>query len=276
MKGFFFSFFLAITGSVFAQYTLEGVVLDGMTRKPVVLANVYLDATTHGTTTDSFGKFRIIVPEVINTSLIISYIGYEKVYIRNPFRALPKTIFLEEHVETLNEVTVMGKTDPRKRKDLLEVFKKYFFGDRAYYCKILNENDLRLIHDEENHEIIGTAQKPLDIINNYLKYLIQFDLIEFKIILSPDKLESYESTAQPADPRLTTITQRMNRNNPLLNIPVKHKSIIGAVRFTDIGADRKKLKKRREADYYQSFRYFYYLLASHQLKINESGEPDFS
>ena len=265
MKGFVFAFFLLMTGSVFAQYTLEAVVLDGMTRQPIVNANVYLDGTTRGTTTDAQGKFRITVPEIINTSLVVSFIGYEKKMIHNPFQSLPPTLFLEEHVEGINEVTVQGKFNKRKRREMLELFRKYFFGDRTDVCKILNEKDLLLSHDMENMVISASAHKPLEIINNYLKYFLRMDLIEFKIYLSsnePPKKEKFQDVALPYT--------RQRIENPLLQIPVDRFSYKVAVQFTDVGGNLKTLKTRRETDYYQSFRYFLYLLGNNQIKDEEA------
>ena len=184
MKVFCLTFFLLIAGSAYAQYKLEAVVIDGMTRKPVVNAHVYLDGTTVGTSTDAQGRFSLRVSQVINTSLVISFVGYEKIIIQNPFKSLPKTVFMEENINTLNEVTVKGKRDTRKRWEMLQLFKIHFFGHNVYSCRIRNENDILLTHDAEKGELIATARKPLEIVNNHLKYYIQFNLEEFKIIFS--------------------------------------------------------------------------------------------
>jgi len=239
MKVFITAFLLMITGCIYAQYTLEAVVLDGMTRKPVVNANVYLDGTTKGTTTDEQGMFRLIVSDIINTSLVISHISYGKVIIQDPFVTLPKVIFLEEFVETIPEVMIKAKINKRKREEMLNLFKEYFLGNRASSCRILNEKDILMIHDQDKQEIIATALKPLEIMNNYLKYLIRFDLIEFRV------------NAQDI-------------------------SLIGTAKLTDIGNNSKTLTKRRETTYYKSFRHFFYLLANDKIKVNEVGEPDLS
>lgn len=131
------------------------------------------------------GKFRLVVPEIINTALIISHVGYEKIIIRDPFRTLPQTLFLEEHPVNIDEVTVTAKIDKKKRREMIELFKKYFFGIRAPSCKILNENELRLTMDEEKNEMRVTSHKPLEIINNYLaNYRIDIQWFGMVICLS--------------------------------------------------------------------------------------------
>jgi len=271
MKIFVLAFFLLMTECVYAQYTLEAVVLDGMTRKPIINANVYLDGTTKGTTTDWQGRFMLTVNEIINTSLVISYIGYERVIIQDPFRALPKTVFLEEGVELIPEVMVKAYMENIYRKEMLEVFKKYFLGDRYASCKILNEDDLRLFINSEG-ELVGTAMKPLKVINNYLKYYIRFNLIEFKVTFYDSKVD-----LQARLNKHNTLLERkrlQRMQNPLLRAGFKHLSIIGTSLFTDIGNENKMLQKNRENEYYQSFKHFFYLLSNNKIKVNEDGEPD--
>ena len=243
--------FLLLTGSIYAQHTLEAVVLDGMTRKPVANVNVYLDGTTKGTSTDAQGKFRIVVNEIINTSLVISHVGYENKIIQDPFRSLPKTIYIEERSEIIPEVTVTAKMDKRKRKEMLDVFKKHFFGNNASLCKILNEDDIILFHDEEKKELIVTTKSPLMLVNNYLKYQIRFDLIEFTIQFAENSSSSF-------DKQFTAFFEM----NPI--------SLHGNATFTDIGNGSKTLTNRRMNTYNLSFRNFFYLLANNRIKSDKT------
>jgi hypothetical protein len=60
---------------------VSGRVVDAATKKPIVTASVYLDNTTIGTTTDENGDFTIEYSDVVQSTLVISFLGYEKVYI---------------------------------------------------------------------------------------------------------------------------------------------------------------------------------------------------
>jgi len=276
MKAFLLLLLLLVSGSIFAQHTLEAVVLNGMTRQPVANANVYLDGTTIGTSTDIQGKFRLKVNIVINTPLVISHIGHERLIVQDPFRALPKTLYIEENAEIMDEVTVKAKLDKKVRKERLALFKNYFFGYDAYLCRILNENDLILTYDSVSYELVGTARKPLEIINNHLKYYIRFNLIEFRVAFSNFQIEHVNDQAirntQIAREQAQMIKNLMTR----LNNSSKHASIIGTALFTDIGNDSKSLRKRRIETYNRSFRHFFRLLANNKIKVNEAGDPDMS
>jgi len=244
------SFFLFFLGNVFAQRVLEATLLDGMTQQPVSGVHVYLDGTSIGTTTDSLGRFRLTVRNAMNASLVISHILYEKLIIPEPFRTvLPKFIYLEENVTNFEEVVISAKDVSRmKRREMLAIFRKQLLGYErsALSCKIMNEEDVVLIHDREQRELRAYAQKPIEIVNNYLKYRILWELVEFKI--------SY------ADATL------LDRN-------MQHVSIIGTVSFTDIGAPTENLRIRRRDVYNESVRRFFHLLANNEMHVDEFQNP---
>ena len=60
---------------------LRGKVLDSKTKKPIETASIYFDNTTIGTTTDENGSFSITYNDAVQSTLVISYLGYEKVFI---------------------------------------------------------------------------------------------------------------------------------------------------------------------------------------------------
>ncbi len=68
---------MLITSPVFAQGTLRGVIVDSLTQKPLVGANVFLIGTAIGSATDIEGKYTIKpIPEG-NYSVKASYLGYK-------------------------------------------------------------------------------------------------------------------------------------------------------------------------------------------------------
>lgn len=246
MRTFCLFVFLLLSSNTFAQRTLEATVLDGMTRKPVGGAHVYLDGTSVGTTTDSLGKFKLTVRNAVNTSLVISHVVYEKMIIPEPFRGLPKVIYLEENITSFEDVVVSAKDiSKRKRKEMLNVFRKQLLGYElgAQSCKIMNEDDVVLVHDKDNQELRAYAQKPIEIINNYLKYRVLWELVEFKI--------NYV-------------------DKTLLDKSMQHVSVIGTVSFTDIGTSNESLRIRRRDVLRASTRHFFQMLAQGKMEVNES------
>jgi outer membrane receptor protein involved in Fe transport len=73
--------FLAAADAVAAQIRLEGVVLDGMTFRPLADVSVYLEEIGTGTTTDGQGRFVLSLRKDGTFSLVIRHVGY-RVYRR--------------------------------------------------------------------------------------------------------------------------------------------------------------------------------------------------
>ena len=71
-----FSFLLFVATAANAQYKISGTVIDNKD-KPVRGANVYLDNTLDGGTTDSLGIFRFTTSEKGNQTIVASEVGHE-------------------------------------------------------------------------------------------------------------------------------------------------------------------------------------------------------
>ncbi|MDR2040008.1 MAG: carboxypeptidase-like regulatory domain-containing protein [Bacteroidales bacterium] len=244
MKILIIFFLLLFPGGIFARRTLEATVSDGMTGKPVGNAHVYLDGTTIGTTTDSLGRFRLTVRNAINTTLVISHLMYEKMIVPEPFLKLPKVIYLEENVNVFDDVVITAKDiSKRKRREMLAVFREQLLGyeQGAKSSRILNEDDVVLVHDKEKKELRAYAQKPIEVVNHYLKYRILWELIEFKIEYSDKSLSDKA---------------------------IQHISAIGTVSFTDIGTRTEALRIRRRDVLRASTRHFFDLLAKEKMKVD--------
>lgn len=111
-KSYYFSFcrilmFLCfITGTVYAQSELSGVVKDAETDDPVSGATVLVQGTASGAYTDDAGRFTIQVPGDANT-LIVSFFGYEQQEIAIDGQSEIE-VSLTTSISTLDEVLVTG------------------------------------------------------------------------------------------------------------------------------------------------------------------------
>ena len=140
-----FAFLSLMPAFLFGQSTVTGIVLDSLTQEPLPSATVYINGTTHGTTTDADGRFEL---EGVSypATVISSFVGYKPKALdltRNPGRL---TIMLKTNDE-LPEVDISGKID---KKDM-EYFKSMFLGDDRWgkRATIKNENALNFYRSEE-------------------------------------------------------------------------------------------------------------------------------
>jgi hypothetical protein len=74
--GVFLLLFMGISPSMLAQTTIRGVVVDSVTREPLIGANVYVPGTSLGSATNREGEFRIIGVPAGSVRLRFSYVGY--------------------------------------------------------------------------------------------------------------------------------------------------------------------------------------------------------
>ena len=88
-----------------------GMVIDEENKEPVIGAGVFIDGTNKGIATDIDGQFALKVPS--DTSLVISYIGYEKqkVHVSSLLRPENNVIILKSDGRQLTgEVVTVVKT----------------------------------------------------------------------------------------------------------------------------------------------------------------------
>jgi len=162
--------------------TLTGLVIDKVTQEPLETAAVYFDNTTFGTTTNDKGQFSVSYNDAVQSSLVISYLGYEKVVILD-YRSINNiTIELVEAENTLDEV-YLEYDDGLTRKQKLRLFRTEFLGTSKFAksCKILNEDDLILRYNKRNNVLFASSKSPVKVKNRALKYEVTFDIIDFKV-----------------------------------------------------------------------------------------------
>jgi len=93
-----------------AQQTINGTVTD-IKGQPIVGANVYLDGTYDGATTDASGVFSFSTEEAGTQKLVISYLSYETATIENEVSKLKSlNIKLRDNVDTLDAVVISAGT----------------------------------------------------------------------------------------------------------------------------------------------------------------------
>jgi len=162
--------------------TFSGKVIDKITQLPIETASVYFNNTTIGTITDDKGKFSIVYTDAVQSTLVISYLGYKKVLISDYRNQNDITVELIEANNALDEVYIEFD-DGLTRRQKLRIFRKEFLGISKFgkSCKILNEDDLILKYDKKNKALYASAKVPLTIKNKALQYEIAYDIIDFEV-----------------------------------------------------------------------------------------------
>tara|TARA_Y100001978_G_scaffold202361_2_gene223244 strand:+ start:688 stop:3021 length:2334 start_codon:yes stop_codon:yes gene_type:complete len=111
-KTFLLGLLLSLQSSLWAQksFTVSGYVEDALSRERIIGVNLYIDGSTIGTTTNTFGYYSLSLPPG-EYDLIVSFIGFEslrqKIVITN--KNLNLDFELKEAFESLEEVTVTAE-----------------------------------------------------------------------------------------------------------------------------------------------------------------------
>tara|TARA_R110002111_G_scaffold249328_2_gene313213 strand:- start:5171 stop:6184 length:1014 start_codon:yes stop_codon:yes gene_type:complete len=175
--------------------TFTGRVLDRLTQQPIETVSVYFDNTTIGTTTNDKGEFSISYTDAVQSTLVISYLGYNKVLISD-FRSKNNVVIeLVEADNALDEV-YLEYDDGLTRRQKLRLFRKEFLGNSKFgkSCKILNEDDLILKYDKRKKDLYASCKVPLKVLNKSLQYEISYDLIDFEVNFKYANLKTREFT----------------------------------------------------------------------------------
>lgn len=167
----------------FSQNKIYGSVLSSIHSVAIPGVTVYFEGTSIGVSTDYDGYFEIPFKKN-NTSLVISSIGYESILINSqnivPNKTLP-VIYLKEKLEALE--TVYIEKDSWSKSKKLKIFKQEFLGTHkaAKKCKIINEESIKLKYLKSSNTLIATAKEPILIENEYLGYLLKYNLRDFEV-----------------------------------------------------------------------------------------------
>ena len=187
--------FLTFCNYCFAQISyVEGVVINGLTAKPIEYANIQDKTKATGITSDSLGIFKLPI-STKNTLLTISCVGFENTQIRvNPNTFV--VIKLNPVEGLLTEITIKPKENPaweiirralaaanRNNPQRISQFKT------THYSKIgLNGEILRFLSKNPKDSLID-KEKSLLLVENlghfYQKGKNQKDVIRYSISSFP-------------------------------------------------------------------------------------------
>ncbi|OXB03677.1 SusC/RagA family TonB-linked outer membrane protein [Flavobacterium pectinovorum] len=98
------------------QSKLEGIVVDAVTKDPVIGASVNIKGTTHGVQTDFDGKFYFQTGQKFPYSLVVSYMGYKQTEV--VVNANSVVIELTQQENALSEVVVTALGITKEKKSL--------------------------------------------------------------------------------------------------------------------------------------------------------------
>lgn len=102
------SVFSIFSFELIAQYTVSGKVIDKNTNDPLIGANVVIDGTAIGATTDLEGEFKIEIPSNESETLVFSFVGYlkESIVVNPTYNSVE--VALNSDVMSLGTVMVTG------------------------------------------------------------------------------------------------------------------------------------------------------------------------
>ncbi|MFT5753353.1 MAG: hypothetical protein ACI924_000568 [Flavobacterium sp.] len=169
--------FLLSFSALFSQ-SISGIVVD-KNDEPLAGATVYFDGSSFGTSTNMDGEFTIILPSEISATLVVSFVGFDKIYLNKLNYDKPYKIILKESTVDLREIVL---TDNKfSRKQMMSLFRNKFLGTTraGNQCKIENEDEIYFSYDNDRFVLTAYADKPLMIDNPYLGYKVYFDLTTF-------------------------------------------------------------------------------------------------
>src|SRR5690606_1530446 len=119
MNKFVFPILFFLSGFIWSQTKVSGIVVDG-SGNPISFANAYFKDSTIGTITNDDGRFYLESDETYNT-LIISFIGYTTQELDlKPGANYNLKVILEEG-ELLDEVVVYTGKQSKKNNPAIDI-----------------------------------------------------------------------------------------------------------------------------------------------------------
>ena len=234
--------------------TFTGLVLDKLTQQPIETVSVYFDNTTIGTTTNDKGEFSISYTDAVQSTLVISYLGYNKVLISD-FRSKNNVVIeLVEADNALDEV-YLEYDDGLTRRQKLRLFRKEFLGNSKFgkSCKILNEDDLILKYDKRKKDLYASSKVPLKVLNKSLQYEISYDLIDFEVNFKYANLKTKEFTVNSVVYFGTSFYKELENFKKNKSIKNREQAYSGSVQHFMRSLYNKNLKDEGYLVFYDGF-----------------------
>lgn len=175
-----FSIVCPVFGQHQSYVRIVGSVKDIETNENLPGANVFVDNTSMGTTSDIEGKFTLNVHPGTQT-IVISFVGYEtfhRIVILKTGSDYQLHIKLKPESRLLDGISVVSKID-KEWSDLMERFETSFLGtsENGRSCQILNPWVIEF--KKKKDSLIVTTTSPILIHNKRLGYEITFHLNRF-------------------------------------------------------------------------------------------------
>ncbi len=98
------------------QSKLEGIVIDAVTKEPVIGASINIKGTTHGVQTDFDGKFYFQTGQKFPYTLIVSFLGYKR--LETVVNQNSVVIEITQEQNALSEVVVTALGISKEKKSL--------------------------------------------------------------------------------------------------------------------------------------------------------------
>jgi len=229
--------------SLAGAQVITGIVCDKITKLPVSDVYVYLNGTSISTFTNISGRFELKTKSVINTKLVLYHLSHETVIINNPFDGID-TLYLEERVKTIREVTISAARFTREQK--MKAFREQFLGmSRAgRSCIIVNEDDIELT--THFNRLLASSDKPIEVMNHYLGYKISIILVDCFVQYAANGPVIFSLDSDYAQSSFFAVI----------------------LLFTDLYPDSRRMKRRRDNVYENSSNYFFKSWVNDDLKDN--------
>lgn len=185
----FLLYFLIFPVLIFSQIKIQGNVYDEK-GEPIFGVSVYVDGSTIGTITNDLGFFALELNSETNASLVFRSMGFITTSVNLKSYSNPITIILKEDVKELREVVI--EKNMFTRKQMMKLFKEQFLGINVAgkNCIIENEEEIYFDYDRKTLTLTAYSDKPLIIINNYLGYKIEYQLIDFQCKFNKFSMDS--------------------------------------------------------------------------------------
>ncbi len=163
------------------QVTLTGTVTDIKTGAPLPFANVYINNSSIGTTTNEAGHYRLDKLPIGSIEVAVSFLGYTSIKqaLRFETGGIKNIPFKMHEGMELQGVTIYSKKS-KNRERYLKVISRELLGESKFSkaCRLVNPEVLR-IRMEDNGHLTAQTTSPLIIENLALGYMIYQDLDDF-------------------------------------------------------------------------------------------------
>lgn len=166
--------------------TISGTVKNAKTGETMPFANVFINNTTLGSTTNEEGHYRISGDLPRNVELVASFVGYVTATKTLSLSGSTTVNFKLEPLESvLTEVELKSRRDKKWERDLRR-FKEVFLAlpDDPFTSQLDIKNpwvlDFETVKENGPNYVHATAQEPLQIVNDALGYDVTYYLQDYR------------------------------------------------------------------------------------------------